>query len=168
MEEIRVLARRQDGDTETMLARAQVRLLSRLSGWRTADELGVAEAELDALVAARCAFWSTSRHPHVLTGAPLDALEGKVALAGNVFAKPLVGISGAAMTFSHMPRRGSLDDATLAGVRLNVHEWDTEIALVTIRCCARHAHVLRDLIGGLDGRATVEELAPEPDTRAIL
>jgi L-ascorbate metabolism protein UlaG (beta-lactamase superfamily) len=167
-DEIRVIARRQGEDVESMLLAGDVRLLSRLSGWRTAAELGVAQPALEALVAARCAYWSTGRHDHVLTRAPLDVLEGAVGLGGNVFATPLIATGGRLGVIPHMPRLGRLDDATFGGIRLDVHEWETIVASVTIGCCARHAAVLRDLIPALDGRRTVAELAPDDDTRAIL
>jgi L-ascorbate metabolism protein UlaG (beta-lactamase superfamily) len=167
-DEIRVTARRQGADVTTMLASEDVRLLARLSVWRTAAELGVAQPALEALVAARCAYWSTARHDHVLTGGPLDRLDGAIALGGNVLATPLIAIDGRLGAIPHMPRLGTLDDARFGGLRLDVYEWETVVASVTIGCCARHAAVLRDLVVGLDGRQTVAALAPDDDTRAIL
>jgi L-ascorbate metabolism protein UlaG (beta-lactamase superfamily) len=145
LDETRVLARRQDDDHESVLARAELRLLSQLDAWRTADEVGVAGEALDALVEKRLAFWSHARPERVLTARPT----GGNALADNVFARPL---TNGLVPFPSMPRLGELDHAKMTGMRLEVYEWETAVAQVTVACCARHAAIVRDLIPRLDGR----------------
>lgn len=154
LEEISVVARRQDADVATMLSRAQVRLLARLSAWRTAAELGVAHADLVALCDARLAFWSRGTPEYVLGGAPLAALDGPLALRGNVRAGPLLADRGHLVPCPDMPRLGALGGVVLAGLRLEVVEWETSVATISIACCRRHAAELRDLLPRLDGRSS--------------
>lgn len=161
LDEVLVVARRQGDDVHTVLTRGQVRLLTRLSTWRTAAELGVAHAELALLVDAHVAFWSRDRPSQDLTGAPLDALDGAVALRGNVHARPLIAQGGQLGTFPHLPRLGELDDVPLAGLRLEVVEWETVVATISFACCRAHAAALRDLVPRLDGRARVDQLDRE-------
>ncbi len=158
LDEVSVVARRQDGDVATMLSRTQVRLLSQLSQWRTAAELGVSHVDLVALCDARLAFWSRVRPEYVLTGAPLDDLGDKVALRDNVRVAPLLADRGQLVVCPDMPRLGALDGVLLAGVRLEVVEWETSVATISIACCRRHAAALRDLIPRLDGRSHVDDL----------
>ena len=157
-------ATRQDDAIESWLDRDQVRLLGRLSRWRSAAELGVAEAALDELVAARCAFWSDGEPEQVLGGAPLGDLAGAT-LAGRVFVEPMLARGGRLGGFEHMPRLGTLDDALFGGVRLTVHEWETAIMTVVVGCCRRHAEVARDLVAGAPPDA---EIAPILDELGLL
>jgi len=160
-DEVLVVAQRQGADVRTVLTRAQVRLLARMSAWRTAGELGVTHAELVALVDAHVVFWARGRPHQALTGAPLDALDGALALRGNVHVRPLIAQGGQLGPFPHLPRLGELDAVQLAGLRLEVVEWETVVATISIACCRAHAAVVRDLAARLD-------VAREPELVAAL
>jgi L-ascorbate metabolism protein UlaG (beta-lactamase superfamily) len=165
---LHVTCRRQGGDNEVTLHRSLIRLLARISAWRTAAEVGVDPSTLSDLVGCHCAFWSRQRPEQVLTGSPLAELAGPVALRDNVAVRPILQVGPALQPFPHMPRLGELDGAELAAVDFEVHEWDCVVAVARVACCARHVELVRDLVPRLDGRASVEALGAEPDAALLV
>jgi L-ascorbate metabolism protein UlaG (beta-lactamase superfamily) len=163
-----VIAARQGGETSAQLPFDDVRLLSRMSRWATAAELGVPHARLAALVARNCAFFSPARPDRDLTGAPLEPLAGPVALRGNVTPYPVVwlGDPPSVVPLPVMPRMGQLEGVALAGNAFLTKEWDTDLANVLFNCCARHTEMLRDLLPELDGRRAAEDF--EGERRALV
>ena len=159
---------RQDGEKETSLTAREAELLARLSRWHTAEEVGAPWETLVSLVERNCAFWSKTRPSRNLTGEVLDALQGKVALRTNVQVQALVTTSDGTRPPAHMPRRGSLDRASFGGVTCPSFEMGSSVSWVTMRCCARHAMVVRELIPLLDGTHDVAELGNNADRRAFL
>ncbi len=162
-----VYAARQDGEKETSITLREAEILGRLYRWQTADELDVPHDVLVSLVERNCAFWSADRPTRNLTG---DALrvEGKVALRRSVQAIALVTTSLGTGPFQHMPRRGSLDRASFGGVICASFEMETAVSWATMRCCTRHALVVRDIVPLLDGAHDLDTVAPTADARAYL
>jgi L-ascorbate metabolism protein UlaG (beta-lactamase superfamily) len=153
-------ARRHGGDTRQRIAMDEVRLLMRMSRWRRADELGVPHEALVKLVEMNAVFWSPERPERDLTGEPIGALEGRIALRGNVSPIPLLRRAAGLEDegFPQMPRLGELDTAELSRITFVTSEWDHRVAAVNVSCCARHLELVRDLTVALDGRHDVDEL----------
>lgn len=163
-----VFAARQGTETETSITAREAEVLGRLHRWQTADEVGAPHELLVSLVERNCAFWSPMRPTRDLTGGVLHPLAGKVALRGNVQPQALVTTSEGTQPPKHMPRRGSLDRASFGGVVCASFEMQKAVSWATMRCCARHAKVVRDLLPLLDGTHDVAALGSSADRRAYL
>lgn len=163
-----MFARRQGGMAKRAIDLDDVRLIMRLSRWQTAEELGVAHERLVQLVDVDALFWSRGRPDRDLTGEPLAALEGTLALRDNVSPAPsVVRVPGAEPEqFPHMPHMGELDKAQMSGTVLITAEHDMNVGSVSFSCCPRHVALVRDLVVRLDGRHEVASFGAEE--RAVL
>jgi L-ascorbate metabolism protein UlaG (beta-lactamase superfamily) len=153
-----VMASRQGPRTESDVSAQEAEAIGRLSQWQTAAESGLPFELLRSLVQRDCLFWSTTRPRRVLTGEVISPLEGKVALRRNVQSRVLVTTGEGVRDLWHMPRRGDLDQAAFGGVTFAAREMLKEVAWVTVRCCQRHARMVRELLPLLDGGHDVSEL----------
>jgi L-ascorbate metabolism protein UlaG (beta-lactamase superfamily) len=151
--------------TRATLSRDEARIVARVATWQRADELGTTEAVLDSLVARDLLFFSDGRPARGLTCAALDELRGPVALRRNVWPEPFL-TGDEAMDF--MPRRRSLEGRQLLGLALTATEYDADVEIANVACCARHGAAARALLPRLDGRHTVEELASSDGAREVL
>lgn len=168
LNQVTVVARRHGGDTRVEIDLEQLTLLSQLSSWRSAEEIGVPHESLTGLVRANLAFWSARRPKRDLTSAFLKSYS-RASLRRNVAHRPLVLLeTGKLSGIDAMPRRGTLDKARLAGVVLTLCEMEEEVLAAEFICCERHAASLRSLIPLLDGRHDVRELLTVPDTADLL
>jgi L-ascorbate metabolism protein UlaG (beta-lactamase superfamily) len=160
---------RQSGPFTTSLSVEEVRALSDLSHWKTADEVGAPFEQLAGLVEKNCAYWSAGRPSRSLTGERLKDLGGRLALRGNVHAQPILRMSdGVVCPFPEMPRRGSLDGAQIVAMQLKVTEMHEPVYQVVVGCCSGHALTLRDLLPRLDGRHESSSLLSDPGAQAVL
>jgi L-ascorbate metabolism protein UlaG (beta-lactamase superfamily) len=144
-------------------------LLGRLDRWRSADELGVPQDALAAIVEADLAFWSLDTPKRVLTNASLPEIKGPIAFARNLAITPLLGSpDGQVAPFPFMPRSGSLDSAFLIGANFALMEMETIVCSLSICCCARHAALIRDMVPKLIRGGDADTLSDNIDTQNLL
>ncbi len=148
--------------------RGAVELLGRLSQWATATQVATTLAQLAALEKANAVFWAPQRPSRALTGSPLGQRAGPVRLRGNVWPKLLLRREERVDVFPFMARRGMLVDAALVGLQCAVFEWGKKTLELRMECCPQHGAALRALLPRLNGWATWEQLAADPQVAGVL
>lgn len=162
---VRVLVPRPGALQTYEVARAQMRLLTQLSRWRTAEEVGATPEALQTLEAANLLYHAHGepRPEQQLAGRlPLPGAQ-RLWLAENAWVTPVVHLRGQVGPFPFMPRRGELRRAALWGAHVALMQPEGQTSAVGVSCCTHHGKLLRALLwrltAGLEGEVP-QELAP--------
>ncbi len=97
------------------------------------------------------------------TGAPLAKRRGAIALRGNVKVTPMLRRGDDLSPFDFMPRRHTLDNASIVGAQFRSLEFERAAYTVTLAADADFGQRLRALLPRLNGRQTWQALSADED-----